>query len=267
VLDGCGLRRGRKEGVLAQFRVALVPVDLEEAAQVEHDALSAQIDELSARLTLAHGCRPATFLDDVLALQGGWQANSTAATDASAYLRAVSTRRDLLATSSAKLDALARLAPTVARSTHSVVFTHTKDDAESAATRLRTAGVATDVVHHGLETRRSSLRSFRDGSLKALTAPKLLDEGLDLPPVDVVVVLAASRSARQCVQRMSPILRPTQADRLPATVVVYARGTLEDPAEGTGEGHLDDLVEVATEARTFDVSTSGASIAAWFVGA
>ncbi|MET0787681.1 MAG: helicase-related protein [Cellulomonas sp.] len=267
VLDGCDLRRGRKEGVLARFRVAFVPVDLGAAEQAEHDALSARIDELSARLTLAHGCRPATFVDDVVAVQGRWQENSGAAADASAYLRAVSTRRDLLATSSAKLDALARLAPTVARSTHSVVFTHTKDGAESAATRLRTAGVATDVVHHGLETRRSSLRSFREGSLKALTTPKVLDEGLDLPPVDVVVVLAASRSARQCVQRMSPILRPTQADRLPAAIVVYARGTVEDPAEGTGEGHLDDLVEIATEVRTFDVGTPGGALAAWFVGA
>lgn len=267
VLDGCELRRGRKEGVLARFRLAFVPVDLDAAEQAEHDALSAQIDQLAARLAQVHGCRAGAFVDDVKGLQGRWQENSAAAADASAYLRAVSTRRDLLATSSAKLDALALLAPTVARSTHSVVFTHTKDDAESAATRLRTAGVATDVVHHGLETRRSSLRSFRDGSLRALTAPKVLDEGLDLPPVDVVVVLAGSRSTRQSVQRMSPILHPTQATRLPAGIVVYARGTIEDPARGTGEGHLEELVEVATEVRTFDVGSSGAAIAAWFVGA
>jgi superfamily II DNA or RNA helicase len=267
VLDGCDLRRGRKEGVLAQFRFAFLPVDLGPSEQAEHDALSRQIAELEARLTLVHGCRPATFLDDVRALQGRWQENSTAATDASSYLRAVSTRRDLLATSPTKLDALARLAPTVARSSRSLVFTHTKDDADAAATRLRTAGVATDAFHNGLETRRASLRALRDGSLKALAAPKVIDEGVDLPPVDVVVLLAGSRSARQSVQRLSAILRPTQADRLPAAVVVYARGTVEDPELGAGEGHLEQLVDVATEVRAFEVSSSGAAIAGWFVGA
>ncbi|MEZ0446544.1 helicase-related protein [Cellulomonas sp. ICMP 17802] len=267
VHHGCDLRRGRKEDVLARFRLAFVPVDLPATERAEHDALSTQIAELEARLTLVHGCAPETFLDDVRACQGRWQQNSAAATGASAYLRAVSTRRDLLATSSAKLDALARLAPTVARSVHAVVFTHTKGDADAAANRLRSAGIAAEAFHHGLETRRDSLRALADGSLKALAAPKVIEEGVELPAVDVVVVLAGSRSARQAVQRMSPILRPTQADRLPAAVVVYARDTVEDPSSGHAEGHLEDLASVATEVHTFAPDSSAAAIAAWFVGA
>uniref|UniRef100_UPI0028E681D6 DEAD/DEAH box helicase n=1 Tax=uncultured Cellulomonas sp. TaxID=189682 RepID=UPI0028E681D6 len=260
VLDGCDLRRGRAEGVLGEFRLALVPVDLGPVDQARYDALSAQIAELHDRLA-RHGCAPVTFLEDAVRLQNDWRENASAASDASAWLRAVSTRRDLLATSAAKVDAVAQLAPVLARSA-GLVFTHTKDDADAAATRLRSAGVATAVFHHGLEpeTRRNALRDLRKGAVTVLSAPKLLDEGLDLPTIDTVVVLAGSRSRRQLVQRVSPVLLPTRAERLPLVVVVHARGTVD-----ADDGFVADLAAVATDVRTFDGDT--AAIAPWAAGA
>nr|WP_281362169.1 helicase-related protein [Cellulomonas humilata] len=261
VLDGCDLRRGRAEGVLARFRLAVVPVDLGPAEQAEHDALTAQITELQDRLA-THGCAPATFLEDAIRLQGGWRENARAAADASGWLRAVSTRRDLLATSAAKVEAVALLGPTLARSARGLVFTHAKDDADTAATHLRAAGVATSWFHNGQEpeVRRNTLRDLRRGRVTVLSAPKALDEGLDLPTIDAVVILSSSRSRRQLVQRVSPVLRPSQADRLPLVVVVHARGTVD-----ADDGFLADLVEVATEVRTFD--GDAAEITDWFVGA
>jgi RNA polymerase primary sigma factor len=263
VLDGCDLRRGRKDGALAPFRLAFVAVDLGADEQAEHDALSAQITDLTGRLA-GHGCTPGRFVDDVIRLQGGWRENAAAAADASAYLRAVSTRRDLLATSSAKTGALATLAPTLARSTHALVFTHTKDGADAAAAGLRAAGVPAAWLHHGLEpeVRRNILRDLRNDQLTVVTAAKVLDEGLDLPTVDVVVVLAASRSYRQLVQRVGAVLAPTESDRVPVVLVVHARGTVD-----TDDGLVADLAAAATEVRSFDVGTSGAVIAGWFVGA
>ena len=141
----------------------------------------------------------------------------------------MSTRRDLLATSSAKVDALAMLAPMLARSTRALVFTHTKDGADAAATALCGAGVPTAWWHNGLEpaVRRNVLRDLRAGQLTAIAAPKVLDEGLDLPTVDAVVVLAASRSFRQLVQRVSAILRRRSRTGCPVVVVVHARGTVD----------------------------------------
>ncbi|KQY22931.1 hypothetical protein ASD16_10015 [Cellulomonas sp. Root485] len=263
VLDGCDLRRGRKDGAIAPFRLAFVAVDLDADEQAEHDVLSAQITELTERLA-GLGCTPGRFVEDVIRLQGGWRENAGAAADASAYLRAVSTRRDLLATSSAKTGALATLAPTLARSTHGLVFTHTKDGADAAAAGLRAAGVPAAWLHNGLEpeVRRNTLRDLRSDQLRVVTAPKVLDEGLDLPAVDVVVVLAASRSYRQLVQRVGAVLAPTESDRVPLAVVVHARGTVD-----TDDGLVADLAAAATEVRSFDVGTSGAVIAAWFLGA
>ncbi|WP_421735843.1 DEAD/DEAH box helicase [Cellulomonas sp.] len=261
VLDGCDLRRGRAEGVLARFRLAVVPVDLGPAGQAEYDALSAQITELQERLA-AHGCAPATFLDDAIRLQGGWRENARAAADASGWLRAMSSRRDLLATSAAKIDAVALLGPVLARSARGLVFTHAKDDADTAATRLRSVGVVTSWFHNGQEpeARRNTQRDLRRGRVTVLSAPKALDEGLDLPTIDAVVILSSSRSRRQLVQRVGPVLRPTQTDRLPLVVVVHARGTVDED-----DGFLAELVEVATEVRTFD--RDAAEITDWFVGA
>lgn len=263
VLDGCDLRRGRKDGVIAPFRLGFVPVDLDADEQAEHDALSAQITQLAERLT-EQGCTPHRFVEDAVRLQNGWRENARAAADASAYLRAVSTRRDLLATSAAKVGVVATLGPTLARSSHALVFTHTKADADAAAARLREAGVPAAWLHNGLEpeVRRNTLRDLRTDRLTVLTAPKVLDEGLVLPTVDVVVVLAASRSYRQLVQRVSAVLSSTESDRLPVVLVVHARGTVD-----ADDGFVADLASVATEVRTFDVGTSGAAVAAWFVGA
>jgi RNA polymerase primary sigma factor len=262
VLDGCDLRRGRRDAVIAPFRLAFLPVDLDADEQAEHDALTAQITVLTQRLA-EHGCSAARFADDVIRLQGSWQENARGAADASAYLRAVSARRDLLATSSAKVAALATLAPTLARSTHALVFTHTKGGADAAANALSGAGVPTAWWHNGLdaEVRRSALHDLRGDRLKALAVPKALDDGLGLPDVDAVVVLAASRSYRQLVQRVSAVLPVTESDRLPVVVVVHARGTVD-----VDDGDVADLTAVATEVRTFDVGVSATSVAAWFLG-
>jgi len=173
----------------------------------------------------------------------------------------VSTRRDLLATSAAKIDAVAQLAGVLPRSARGLVFTHTKDDAGAAAARLRSVGVATAWFHNGQEpeTRRNALLDLRSGRVSVLSVPKALEEGLDLPTIDTVVLLAGSRSRRQLVQRVSPALHPPHAVRLPLVVVVHARGTGD-----ADDGFLAELVEVATEVRTFDAGTTG--LAAWVAG-
>ena len=114
VLDGCDLRRGRADSEIARFRVGLVPVELLPDERAEYRELSLRIDQLAARLVATHGCHPETFLDDIARLQAAWSERPEAATDASAYLRAVSARRLVAAGSVAKLDALPRLAPTLA---------------------------------------------------------------------------------------------------------------------------------------------------------
>ncbi len=264
VLDGCDLRRGRTDSEIARYRVGLLPVELLPDERDEYRELSLRIDHLAAHLVATHGCAPETFLDDIARLQAGWSERPEAATDASAYLRAVSERRLVVATSAAKLEALPRVAQTLARHSRSLVFTHTAADAELAATILQDNGVDTDRFPHGrpLDARLAAVRDLRSGEVRALTAHRPLSTGAELPGVSTVVLLSGTRTGRQLVERADPALRPNRSDTISTVLVVYARGTVEDP----GHGQLTDLLDAATEVRAFGIDTDGATVAAWSVG-
>lgn len=264
VFDGCDLRRGRADAEIARYRVGLLPVELLPDERTGYRGLSLQIDQRAARLVATHGCHPETFLDDVARLQAAWSDRPDAAADASAYLRAVSARRLVAAGSLAKLEAVPRLAPTLGRHARSLLFTHSAIDAEVAATVLQDNGVDAERFPHGrpADARLATIRDLRSGEVRALTAHRPLSAGADLPPVTAVALLAGTRTGRQLVERADPALRPNPSDTIVTILVVYARGTVEDP----GQGQLTDLIDAATEVRTFGIDAEEATIAAWSVG-
>jgi superfamily II DNA or RNA helicase len=79
----------------------------------------------------------------------------------------------------------------------------------------------------------------------------VLDEGIDVPAADLAVILAASRSRRQMVQRMGRVLRRKPDGRLARFVVVSVEGTVEDPAHGAHANFLDEITTVADSLRSF----------------
>jgi superfamily II DNA or RNA helicase len=58
--------------------------------------------------------------------------------------------------------------------------------------------------------RQGVLRAFRAGSLAAVFAIKVLDEGFDMPGVRGAILLASSRNERQFIQRRGRVLRTAQ---------------------------------------------------------
>jgi superfamily II DNA or RNA helicase len=141
-------------------------------------------------------------------------------------------RREVAATAAGKLRVCAGRAR--ARRPRTLVFTDTVDQAEAAARRLVRAGLAAETVHGDLpgDRRRIRLAVFRRGHLDALVAPRVLDEGVDVPDADVAVVLAAFRTRRQMVQRLGRVLRVKDDGREARLVLAHAIDTREDPAHG-----------------------------------
>ena len=64
--------------------------------------------------------------------------------------------------------------------------------ADETANRARTAQI---------------LRSFRDGAIRVLTAKRVLDEGINIPQVQIAFLLASTTVERQWVQRRGRLLR------------------------------------------------------------
>ena len=204
----------------------------------------------------------------VTALSAGGQEDSRAIRCARRYIGAFNKRRALLADCTRKLEALRMLSPVLARTDRALVFTETVASAERAARTIREGSVPALAYTSRLDRdeRKRILADFRRGAVRALAAPRVLDEGVDVPEADLGVILAASHSRRQMIQRMGRVIRPN-ADGRPANfVILYVRGTSEDPANGAHEAILGEITGVADDVTPFPANTKEPDLLAWYMG-
>lgn len=120
---------------------------------------------------------------------------------------------------------------------------------------------------------REALGAFEEGDLECLVAVRSLDEGIDVPAINLGIVAAATQQRRQMVQRMGRVVRRKDDGRGAAFVVIYARDTSEDPARRAAEteaepSHYEDLLqnaEAVESIRAADVDPAriAATIASW----
>ncbi|MGH9138652.1 MAG: DEAD/DEAH box helicase [Acidimicrobiales bacterium] len=243
-----GYHRALRDGIIAPFTVSLCGVELSCDERADYDELTTTISASRARLTAAGHAPPepiGAFFAAVARLARGDHGDATVT--ARRYLAALQQRRRLLAESPAKTAALDALVPALHSCQRAIVFTQSITGAEHAATRLRRHGLHAAAIHSQLDadSRRGVLARFATGDLRAVAAPQVLDEGVDVPAADLAVILAASRSRRQMIQRMGRVLRRKHDDRTARFVIVYAAATVEDPALGAHEGFLDEITPIA----------------------
>jgi superfamily II DNA or RNA helicase len=248
-----GYARAVGDGVTARFSVTLVGVRFSPIEQCRYDELTELMKRLRARL-LSQFDLPdepfEAFLQAVAALaESGGEGSGLART----YRQAMLERRRLLADTPAKDAALVALAPAVAEAERAIVFTQSIAVSERAGAVLAGWGLAAGVIHSQMsrDDRREALRLFGSGELTVLAAPRLLDEGIDVPAADLAVIVGASRSRRQMIQRMGRVLRRKPAGRRARFAVVFVEGTVEDPRRGAHEAFLEELVGVADRVSTF----------------
>lgn len=167
-------------------------------------------------------------------------------------------RRKLLSGLDGKLDALEELALDIGQSSGSLIFTESKAMAEEASARLREWDVPASALHSSMDVRerKTNLELFESGDLRALAAPKLLDEGIDVPAADLGIVMTASRSRRQMIQRLGRVIRRKGPGVTVDFVVMYGAETVEDPVDGAHEGFFDLLLDVAETPLKLDVGWS-----------
>lgn len=257
-----GYRRALADGVVAPFTVALIGVRFTETEMGAYQQLGTAMAKARAML-LRRGCvRPepvGAFLADVAlaARSGGDTAGA-----AMAYLAAMAERRRLLAETPSKLAALAGLRPAFAAAHGALVFTRSIAAAEGAAAELLGLGIRAAPMHSALtgEVRRATLSAFAAGKLDVVTAPTVLDEGIDVPAADLAVILAASQTRRQMVQRMGRILRRKTDRRTARFAIVHVEATAEDPALGAHASFLDEVVPLARNVRDFRAGTAWSTI-------
>jgi len=172
---------------------------------------------------------------------------------ARAYLRAMRERRRLLAGTTAKDAAVSLLVPAFSAADRAIVFTQSIAVAERARRALAGCGLRAAAVHSHMASgdRAEVLRRFAAGQLDVLAAPRVLDEGIDVPAADLAVIVGASHTRRQMVQRMGRVLRRKPDGRHARFAVLFVEGTVEDPSFGGHEAFLEEVVTVADSVSVF----------------
>ena len=264
-----GYGRAVADGALAPFRIALAGVRLTDGERAAHDEVDRRVRQLHRQLVGGLGMpreprRLFTAVTSVVAEADRGQRDGPQVRACREYLVRVRERRTIAASAAGKLTLCRTLAPRLAER-RSIVFTDTVEQAEDAARILVAAGVDAETVHGDLtrDRRRIRLAQFRRGRLQALIAPRVLDEGIDIPDADVALVLATFRTRRQLVQRLGRVLRQKPDGRGASLILAYAMGTAEDPDRGGHRAFLDQVSDAAEHVAAFDAERRGADLVQW----
>jgi superfamily II DNA or RNA helicase len=199
---------------LAPFDQLVLCLPLTERERREHDGARVTFKRWVASLG---GDRERSFLE--LAREAQTSPEGRAA------MAALHRSRNVLALTEAKERMLARLLFRH-RAQKTLVFVGTNEAAYRVARRFFVMPITCDI---GKDERASALRRFAEGSLRVLVSARVLNEGIDVPDAEIAIVLGGALGAREHVQRVGRVLRPSEGKRS----IVY-----ELVSEGTREGWL-----------------------------
>ncbi len=241
------------DGVCAEPRVAFVAVPLASEERVEYDAIETSLVQarqvLRAIPDMPHGSFSAFFIAVSHLAEHDAGPNGKAAVT---YLEAFSKRREIVATSRAKYEVLSLFAPLIKQAGGSLLFTQTVKAANHAINRLDPLlNIEIITGETGRGARERILHELRVGAIDAVAAPRVLDEGIDVPDADLGIVISASRTRRQMIQRMGRILRRKPLGSGARFVILFASDTLEDPRTDERDGFMEEIQEVAESSRIF----------------
>jgi len=248
-----GYREALDDDVIAHFKIAFIGVRFGGAELRDYEEQDEKARKKRSLLVNQYGLTPepfGVFMREVARLS---KSGDDGAKQAGLYLSAFSKRRQLLAKAQGKFDMIANLVPAIRAADRTILFSQTKEAAEEAVDIIESGGLSGGVVHAMLERseRRDVFDAFREGDFNLIAAPKLLDEGIDVPDADLAIVLASSRSRRQMIQRMGRVVRKKSDGRMARLAVLYVEGTSEDPRNGAHEDFIGFVVDAADDHRVF----------------
>jgi superfamily II DNA or RNA helicase len=247
--------RAVPEGIVAHYVVARVGVDFTDEERLDYDEANAVCRDSRWRLIQAGLPQEpfGKFMEAAAAAAA--KENDDIGSEARRYLEAFSHRAEILSIAQGKVEAVRALAPVVRSSNGALLFTMRVAGAQRAAALLNEQGAKALAISgkSTREEREQALSALRDGHVHALAAPRILDEGVDVPEADLAVIIATSSSRLQMIQRMGRVLRLKKGGRRARFVLLYVRGTAEDPTAegGAHEAFFDAITPTADSTEDF----------------
>lgn len=142
------------------------------------------------------------------------------------------------------LQVLPYLAPYLERNGHALLFSNSRSVGQEVTEELTAQGVKTAYLdgEHAVSRRMSEIERLKQGEVKVLVAPQVLDEGIDIPSARTAVILGVGNYGyRQVLQRAGRVLRRHDAHTTPVIIITAVAGGADDPnlgLAGTSFGQL-----------------------------
>ena len=251
-----GFEQAIADGVCAPPRVAFVGVELTVEERAEYTATEQSLVDARHHLRQVRDMPLEPFGDFLAAVAHLAERDAGADGRAAARVprRVLQAARDRGADPAASTSCSGGLAPAIRDADGALVFTETVRAANHAINRLDPL-VSIDLITGSTarRQRREILDDLRDRKLDAVAAPRVLDEGVDVPDANLGIVMSASRTRRQMIQRMGRILRRKRPGVAARFVIMFAKDTLEDPAQRIDrDGFLDEIERISEATGVFD---------------
>jgi superfamily II DNA or RNA helicase len=143
----------------------------------------------------------------------------------------VAEKLEFLMRKRARVAAMARMRVPVAaklvddyRGVRAMIFHEDIAEAERLAYLLKERGHSVAVYHSQIAApvRRDNLRLYRRGAFDVLVSCRALDEGINIPETQLAVIVSATASTRQRIQRLGRVLRPAKGKSHATIYTLYA---------------------------------------------
>ena len=109
-----------------------------------------------------------------------------------------------------------------------IIFNQFNEQTNKLYWQLLDIGVKARIIHSDIhkDEREKNLMDFKNDKFNVLLTSKVLDEGYNLPKLDVAIIMAGDSSPKQTIQRMGRVLR--KKDKSSMLYQVYCTKTIEE---------------------------------------
>ena len=184
-----------RDGIIARFRLGRLQIQLTEREKICYVERSVAVKQLYEALRNAYPSLRNAHGRRYFQTFGHLRNHNPGDERFDAFTAAATARRGVVHLAEQKLAAVETLIEVLDSDRRVLVFHELISAADEILALLRRKRIAATVYHSALspKEREDNLRAFRGGHAKWLVACRSLDEGLDIPAVDTVILVSVQR--------------------------------------------------------------------------
>lgn len=198
------LKRALKDGVVEPYSMVYVRTHFNSKEEDEYETLSKSISRLVSRIKSSN-----TSSGDIATLQK--------------KLEILLFKRQRLVNESSQRKFVAAKLILSNLDRKKILFCESIDQAEDIKEICRENGLDTAIYHSELKRfeRITALSNFQSNFFHTLIGCKALDEGFDVPDIDLGIIVSQTKTSRQRIQRLGRTIRKCNDKRQPIVYTLY----------------------------------------------